>query len=206
MNRKPFPHLFILLGWNQSGLTMDDQSLWNRIVDGDVDALRMLHEKYYNPMWLWAGKFTRNEVMAEEMVSDCFIKLWDNRRKIIIEKSLKSYLFLMLRNQIISQSRKSKHEFVFDFGNIPDVPDETEINNQDFYVELYAAISKIPEQRRKILELAAFESLSYKEIAERLSISVNTVKTQMGRAYQFLKEELDPKNFLLFHFFMKMKK
>lgn len=185
---------------------MDDQSLWNNIVDGNVDALRMLHEKYYNRMWLWAGKYTRNEALAEELVSDCFIKLWDGRRKIIIEKSLKSYLFLMLRNQIISESRKSKHEFVFNSGNVPDLPDEAGMNNQDFYVELYAAISKIPEQRRRILELAAFESLSYKEIADRLNISVNTVKTQMGRAYQFLKEELDPKSFLLFHFFMKTKK
>lgn len=182
---------------------MDDQSLWNRIVDGDVDALRNLHEKYYNRLWLWAGKYTRNEALAEELVSDCFIKLWDSRRKIVIEKSLKSYLFLMLRNQIISESRKSRHAFVFDSGNVPDVPDETEINSQDFYAELHAAILKIPEQRRKILELAAFESLSYKEIADRLSISVNTVKTQMGRAYQFLKEELDPKSFQLFHFFMK---
>lgn len=184
---------------------MDDQSLWNKIVDGDVDALRMLHEKYYNRLWLWAGKYTRNEALAEELVSDCFIKLWDGRRKIIIEKSLKSYLFLMLRNQITSHSRKSKHEFVFDAGNVPDVPDETEINSQDFYAELYAAIGRLPEQRRRILELAAFESLSYKEIADRLNISVNTVKTQMGRAYQFLKEELDPKNFLLFHFFMKVR-
>lgn len=194
------------MGWKLYRLAMDDQSLWNNIVDGNVDALRMLHEKYYNRMWLWAGKYTRNEALAEELVSDCFIKLWDGRRKIIIEKSLKSYLFLMLRNQIISESRKSKHEFVFNSGNVPDLPDEAGMNNQDFYVELYAAISKIPEQRRRILELAAFESLSYKEIADRLNISVNTVKTQMGRAYQFLKEELDPKSFLLFHFFMKTKK
>jgi RNA polymerase sigma-70 factor (ECF subfamily) len=185
---------------------MDDQSVWNKIAEGDADALRILHNKYYHSMWLWTSKYIRNELLAEELVSDCFIKLWDNRRKIFIEKSLKSYLFLMLRNLIISESRKSKHKFVFDSVKLPDLPDETEINNQDFYVELYATIQKIPEQRRKILELAVFESHSYKEIAADLGISVNTVKTQMGRAYQFLKEELDPKNFLLFHFFMKMEK
>jgi len=182
---------------------MDDQSVWNKIVEGDVDALRILHDKYYHPMWLWASKYTRNDSLAEELVSDCFIKLWDGRRKIIIEKSLKSYLFLMLRNQIVSQARKSKHEFVFGAVSLPEVPDEVTVNHQDFYAELYAAIHKIPEQRRRILELAVFESLSYKEIASQLGISVNTVKTQMGRAYQFLKEELDPKNFLLFHFFLK---
>jgi RNA polymerase sigma-70 factor (ECF subfamily) len=112
----------------------------------------------------------------------------------------------MLRNQFISHARKSKHELVFDDNKLPDLPDVTEMNDQDFYAELYKAIQKIPEQRRKILELAVFESQSYKEIAVRLGISVNTVKTQMGRSYQFLKEELDPKNFSLLYFFMKKKK
>lgn len=185
---------------------MDDQSTWKKIVDGDVNALRQLHDRYYHGLWLWAVKNTRNESLAEELVSDCFIKLWDSRHKIVIEKSLKSYLFLMLRNQLISHARRSKHELVFDDNKFPDLPDVAEMNDQDFYAELYAAIQKIPAQRRKILELAVFESKSYKEIAVFLEISVNTVKTQMGRAYQFLKEELDHTNFLFFHFFMKVKK
>lgn len=183
---------------------MDDQQIWNKIINGDVDALRILHDKYYYQMWIWSSKYTRNQTLSEELVSDCFIKLWDRRKHIIIEKSLKSYLFLMLRNQIISHARKAKHEVIIDSENLPDIPDEVTLDNQDFYAELYLAISKIPEQRRKILELAVFKSLTYKEIADSLDISVNTVKTQMGRAYQFLKEELDPTNFLLFQIFIRI--
>jgi len=184
---------------------MDDQNIWGKIVNGDVEALRILHDKYYYQMWLWASKYAKNKTLAEELVSDCFIRLWERRQSIFIEKSLKSYLYLMLRNQIVSLSRKSKHELVFDSGNLPDMPDEATISDQDYYAALYRAIQKIPEQRRKILELAAFESFTYKEIAAQLDISVNTVKTQMGRAYQFLKKELDPNHFLLFHFFIKKK-
>ncbi len=185
---------------------MNDQQIWEKIVDGNVEALRLLHDKYYYQMWLWASRFTHSEVLAEELVSDCFLKLWERRQFIFIEKSLKSYLYLMLRNQIVSESRKLKHNIVVGYDQLPDLPDEVTINNQEFYVSLYEAIRKIPEQRRKILELAVFESLSYREIADRLEISVNTVKTQMGRAYQFLKEELDPKNFVLFHFQARMKR
>ena len=185
---------------------MDDQSIWSRIVSGDVVALRNLHDKYYYQLWLWASKLTHNETLAEELVSDCFIKLWERREHILIEKSLKSYLYLMLRNQMVSQHRKSKKQIVFNSENLPDLPDEVTINNQDFYADLYRAIQKIPEQRRKILELAVFDSLTYNQIATRLNISVNTVKTQMGRAYQFLKEELDPKNFLLFSLLQKKSK
>jgi len=185
---------------------MDDQSIWSKIVSGDVVALRNLHDKYYYQLWLWASKHTHNETLAEELVADCFIKLWERREHILIEKSLKSYLYLMVRNQMVSQHRKSKKQIVFNSENLPDLPDEVTINNQDFYADLYCAIQKIPEQRRKILELAAFDSLTYNEIAARLNISVNTVKTQMGRAYQFLKEELDPKNFLLFSLLQKRSK
>lgn len=191
-------------------LEMDDQQIWDNIVKGEVSSLRVLHDKYYNPMWLWASNFIHSDSIAEEAVSDCFIKLWVHRKHIVIEKSLKSYLFLMLRNQIISSIRKSKSKVEIIVEKLPDIPDDELINRHEFYADLYSAIKKIPDQRRKILELAAFESLSYKEIATRLNISVNTVKTQMSRAYQFLKEELDPKNFLLFHFlgskkFMKNK-
>lgn len=177
---------------------MDDQSIWSKIVNGDVVALRNLHDKYYYQLWLWASKYTHNETLSEELVSDCFIKLWERREYILIEKSIKSYLYLMLRNQMVSQLRKSKHMIVFTSDHLPDMPDEVTINNLDLYSDLYRAILKIPEQRRKILELAVFDSLTYNEIAARLDISVNTVKTQMGRAYQFLKEELDPKSFLLY--------
>lgn len=182
---------------------MDDTYIWSKIVNGDVEAFRILHEKYYPPMWLWATKYSRNELLAQEVVSDCFIKLWEKRQNVIIEKSLKSYLYLMLRNQIVSHARKARHKLSVGFENLHDIPDEVSIDKMEYYAELYRIIEKIPEQRRKILELAAFDSLTYKEIAIQLRISVNTVKTQMGRAYQFLKEELDPKDFLLFSLFLK---
>jgi RNA polymerase sigma-70 factor (ECF subfamily) len=109
----------------------------------------------------------------------------------------------MLRNIIVSHARKTKDIAFVGLENMPDIIDESEMRNQEYYAELYLAIQKLPEQRRKILELAAFDSLTYKEIADRLEISVNTVKTQMGRAYQFLKEELDPNNFVLFQLLVK---
>lgn len=185
---------------------MTDQQVWNNIVSGDVDALRVLHDRYYCQMLLWACKHVKDESLAEELVSDCFIRLWERRELIFIEKSLKAYLFLMLRNIIVSEFRKSKHLQVQGYDVLPEFPDDAEMQQNEFYAQLYNVIQKLPEQRRRILEFAVYDSLTYKEIAEKLQISVNTVKTQMGRAYQFLKEELDPKSFLLLHFCFKSEK
>lgn len=178
---------------------ISDLALWENIRKGELDSLRVLHDRYFIQLSVWAKKVVPDQFLAEEFVSDCFVKLWSQREHILIQKSVKGYLFFMLKNRVIDYSRKSHHSHQ-DLSLLPDLPDDEAIDDHDFYAELYGAIQKLPEQRRKILQLAAFESLTYREIAIRLNISVSTVKTQMVRAYQFLKEELDPKNFFLFSF------
>ncbi|MGV8091599.1 MAG: RNA polymerase sigma factor [Mangrovibacterium sp.] len=178
----------------------NDLTIWENIRKGDLNSLRVLHDRYFIQLCVWTQKVIPDQFLSEELVSDCFVKLWLGREHILIQKSVKGYLFFMLKNQIIDHSRKS-HLHTLDLDSLPDLPDNETFNRQDFYAELYEAIQKLPRQRRKILQMAAFDSLTYKEIAAQLDISVSTVKTQMVRAYQFLKKELDPKSFILFSLF-----
>lgn len=179
----------------------NDLSLWKNIKDGDTRALRMLHERYFYTMFHYATKLFHNQNGLEEVVSDCFIKLWIKRNDLIIEHSVRSYLFLMLRNGLIDLSRRKDNIILFEVGSLPEFPDDEKLNEFDSNAQLYNALEKLPEQRRRILELAVFESCSYAQIAEKLGISINTVKTQIGRAYRFLKEELDPKSIQLLFLF-----
>lgn len=150
-------------------------------------------------MYLYAVKTIReNSGPAEELVSNCFIKLWENRKKIIISVSLKHYLYVMLYHEITDYYRKKRlltekltDDFVAPF-------DEKEFDHQQQYARLYQAVKKLPEQCRKVLELAVYDSMSYNDIANKLNISKNTVKTQIGRAYRQLKEMLDPNDFIFF--------
>lgn len=142
-------------------------------------------------------KTVRDNQLVEIIVSDCFIKIWENRKKIEIKTSLKSYLYRILRNQIIDYYR-GKQENAELIGELPDIPTEVEFDEQQRYAKLYHVISKLPEQRKKVLELAVFDSLTYQQIADKLDISKNTVKTQIARAYRFLKESLEPRDFYFF--------
>jgi RNA polymerase sigma-70 factor (ECF subfamily) len=175
----------------------NDQVVWENIRNGNVSSLRLLHKRYYFQLCHFANRFLKDMTVSEELVSECFVKLWLQREQIFIQKSVKAYLYFMVRNRMINYLRKRKKDLVQHTGSLPDYPADEDMNKLDFYAELYRAIKRLPEQRRKILELAAFDALSYHEIAIQLNISVNTVKTQMGRAYQFLKEELDPRSFYL---------
>ena len=176
----------------------NDHAVWEGIRNGNVSSLRMLHDRYYFQLCQFANRFLKEMTVAEELVSDCFVKLWSQRESIFIQKSVKAYLYYMVRNRMINYSQQQKKDLVRHTVLMPDYPAEEEMNKLDVYAALYRAIKRLPEQRQKILKLAAFEALTYQEIAVQLNISVNTVKTQMGRAYQFLKEELDPADFHLF--------
>ena len=176
----------------------EDLKLWEKIKDGDALALKLLHNRYYYQLHLYARKLYHNHDGLDEAISDCFIKLWTKRNDLIISRSVKSYLFLILRNGLIDNIRKKNDTILFEAGSFPELPDDETQNELDHYAKLYLALEKLPDQRRRILELAVFESYTYAQIAEKLHISVNTVKTQIGRAYRFLKEELDPKSLQLF--------
>ena len=181
----------------------EDLKIWEKIRNGDALAMKVLHDRYYYQLFLYAKKISNHPSILDEAVSDCFIKLWTRRKELLIERSVKSYLFLMLRNGMIDMLRSKKHSISFEDRAVPDLPDEDMHNELDRYALLYNAINKLPDQRRRILELAVYESFTYAQIAENLNITVNTVKTQMGRAYRFLKEELDPKSMQLF-FMLKL--
>lgn len=182
-----------------------DLVVWESIRSGKVDSLRILHDRYYFQLCHFTNSYLQNLSVSEELVSDCFLKLWTQRERIFIQKSVKAYLYFMVKNQLIDYSRKKKQDLIQLTEALPDFPDEETMEKQDSYASLYRAVKRLPEQRRKILELAAFDGLKYNEIASQLNISVNTVKTQMGRAYQFLKEELGTRNLLLYFLFKRFR-
>ncbi len=183
---------------------MEDLDLWHKIKKGNKQALKKLHHKYYYQMCLFAIRSTNgNSGLAEELVSDCFIKMWDDRNKIEISASVKQYLFRMLQNNIIDHFRKKRIISEPINKDYTSPGNEKDFDDQKQYALLFKAVKMLPEQCRKILELAVFEGLTYNQIAEKLGISRNTVKTQMGRAYRFLKEKLDPKDF---NFFLVLRK
>ena len=153
-------------------------------------------------MCLYSLKIYSDPIIIEELVSDCFIKLWEGRYRLEIKSSVKHYLFLMLKNSILDFFRKQKI-YTEPIENFPELPSEEEFEGERSFAKLYEAIDQLPEQRRRIIEMAVFESMSHQEISERLGISKTTVRTQIGRAYRFFREKLDPEDLFLFFLFKR---
>lgn len=178
---------------------MEDTKLWENIRKSDKGALKVLHKKYYHQMYLYAVKSVGVDInLAEEFVSDCFIKIWESRNSIQIHYSFRQYIYSMLHNLIIDYFRKKRIQTVSLTEDIGMPLNIKEFDDHKQYATLYLLLDKLPPQCRRILDLAIFESLTYNEIALKLQISKNTVKTQIGRAYRFLRENLDTKDFNFF--------
>lgn len=141
-------------------------------------------------------KFGFDLDVAKEAVHTGFIKLWENRSSISPDLSVKAYLYRIITNVCFDILRhekvKQKHEkHVLKTSaarlnkSHPDVVEFNELRNN-----VDKALSELPVQMRKIFELSRYEGLKYAEIAEKLSLSVKTVETQISRALVKLRKKL----------------
>lgn len=187
----------------------NEKILFEEIKNGNEHTFEILFKNYYPYLCHFASQFLTDDIAAEEVVQDIFVKLWEKRKSIIIESSVKSYLFKMVKNQCLNiiQHNKIKNQYA-------EKVKETPLLNQttsDFYnaVELSQAIEKsinaMPEKRKEIFKLSREEGLKYKEIAEKLKISIKTVEAQMGIALKYLREKLKDYNQIFTFFFFQKK-
>ncbi len=174
--------------------------LWNRIKENDVKALEMAFNKFYGPLCLYSNQILNNEEIAQEIVSDLFLKLWEKRQYLQITQCLRAYLYRSVYNaclDYIKSSKATERSKWFEINeqiNLIIGDDENDILDKLSIVEVekdvYKAINQLPPQCREIFCLSRFERLTYSEISMKLDISVNTVKTQICRALDFLREYL----------------
>ena len=123
--------------------------------------------------------------VAEDIVQEVFIRIWEKKLKISSQVSLDRYLFVAVRNSCISFNRKEK--FTVGLEKVMYQEEETQVCD---WKNIWDAINSLPVQCREILVLVVFEEMKYSEAAEKLGISINTVKTQMRIAYRELRKKL----------------
>ena len=142
--------------------------------------------------------------IARDLTQDLFCDLWDRRKALTPRASLKAYLAGAARNRAITWIRKSRAQASFDDWEVAHGAGRAErrirpqsqatpreaLQHQDLQQALRQAIQELPSRRRLVYTMARYEHMSYAEIAAAMDISINTVKTQMGRALKFLRQRL----------------
>lgn len=165
-----------------------------KVIQGDQSAFAELYNFYKTPAIKFCVSLVKDEEEAENMMHEVFIKIWEKRAQINPTLNFNSYLFTCLRNlafdyfKKMEKSQLIKQQYIERMEHFDD--EELEVEEAKFS-NLRTAIDALSEKRKLILKLNVEEGKSYQEIAELMRISKNTVKNQLVKAKQFLRERVD---------------
>ena len=164
-----------------------DYELIDEIRNGNSSAFRNLFYQYHQKLVEFSYYRIRNLEVSKDLVQEIFTKIWISRKKLDPEKSIKSYLYKSLTNQIINYINSSSAKTLKSDNLITHTP----LNiNEDLEnkIDIFTAIEKLPEQLKTVFMLSRIEGFKYSEIAEICSISVKAVEKRMTKCLKMLRQ------------------
>jgi len=182
----------------------EENTLLTALTAGDFNAFSKLYRKYHRMLYFFALNLSKNPHEAEELVQSVFVSVWETRQAVDPLKSFSAYLFSIARNRFYDMLRKRVVEncyadYILYHDNRMYNDLEKQIEDNEINEILNKLLQQVPERRQKIFRMNRDENLSYKQIAEKLHISENTVDTQIRNVLNFLRKEL-PKYLKMFLF------
>lgn len=167
-----------------------DAACLKRLREGEARAFNELFDLYAPGLGRFAHGYLKSAADAEEVVQDCFLKVWERRHEFDEGIVFKTYLYTCAYHAILKQLRR-QHTWVFaDLEQEMIVTDNAATQALDYaeLKDLYqAACAQLPPRRRQVFALSRQQGLSYAGIAHKLNISVKSVETQMTLALKFLR-------------------
>ncbi|PXY03214.1 RNA polymerase sigma-70 factor [Marinifilum breve] len=163
-------------------------------VDSDERALDELFHIYYDRLLTASFVLVKSKDLAEEVVADVFYQVWQNRAKLQDVKNLDNYLFISVKNRSLNcinkEQKVGKDSIDEKVSNklSEDNTAEDVIIAKELQDKITHSIESLPPKCKEVFLLIRFEGMKYKEVAEKLKVSVNTVDTQMGIAIKKLAE------------------
>ncbi len=173
--------------------THTDKDLLALISRDDTLAFAELYNRYRHDMYRYILTLIKVPELAEDLVQDVFIKIWDVRERLDIKQNLRSYLFRIGHNSAIDMNKQvAVSRQLFDQLTLyytaitaADEYSQGELLQYDALVE--EALNSLSPQRRRIYELCKKEKKSYEEAAQELGISSHTVKAHMTQTLSLLR-------------------
>lgn len=184
---------------------MDEKELLIMLSSNRNEAYEYLYNNYYTPLVLFADHYVSNQDVAHDLVQEVFIALLDIKTRFENLLHLKSYLYNSLRNRCLNHLRheKIKQEFLQEELYRSDEFFEQKAIEEDVYSILVAAIETLSPQNKEVM-LLALDGLSNAEIAGRLNLSVETVKSYKKSSKKKITEYLSTREYPAFVFFMSL--
>ena len=170
---------------------LDDNELIQKFQNGDEKAFDQLVRNNLNNVFGFFMKVTRDEMSAEDLTQDVFMKLYKNLKNFRHDSNFSTYLYRINSNTVNSWITRNKWKNLLHLDQAPD-KGEYDIKNESEWTkeELWNEISKLPNKQRRVMILRITDSLSYSEISKITGMSEGTAKVNFHHALKKLKEVL----------------
>jgi RNA polymerase sigma-70 factor (ECF subfamily) len=173
-----------------------DKELLERISEDDSAAFTILYRRHWEEMYVVAAKALREKTNAADVIQDVFLSLWNRRHELKIEGSLTNYLHTAVRYKAIHHIEKNitRRDYLAVLADVSVnwLPPNAEVDLQleELQKALSTVVTRMPPKMQQVYILSRQQQLSHKEIAEQLSVSVETVKKHIQHALQLIKAAL----------------
>ncbi len=162
-----------------------------------IDGYKSFFEDFYPSLHMFANNYLQNEVDSSDVVQEAFIYIWKRRDLICHIPAAKSYLYRYVKNRCLNILRDTKrHQKILNERLDTEIFFRDNLIEQETYELIYKSIKELSAQSQQVIELS-LDGLSNKEIAEKLSVSINTIKTVKKRAFKSLRTLLKPDMYTL---------
>ena len=180
----------------KDAVNLSEQRLIIELKRGSQKAFDDIYAMYSKRLFAYCLQYTKSVEDAEDIVQDVFVKLWINRENIRQEVTLRSLLFIMSKYSLINAYRSRVNSLLYEdyVATYMGAASENDMNSQleydDFVHHVKKILKDLPITQRSVVELSRIEQLNNKEIAEKLSLSEQTVKNQLSLGRKILREKL----------------
>lgn len=177
-----------------SNSVYDEEQLLGFLRTGDSAAFAELYHRYRNEVYGYGLTLVKVPEIAEDLVQDVFVKIWDVHHKLEIKQNFRSYLFRVCHNRAIDINKeiaRKRHlldQLIYHYQFLPEA-DPISAEELQRYDELVVeALDSLTPVRRMVYDLCKVEKKSYEEAARELGISPNTVKAHMSKILSLLRD------------------
>ena len=180
------------------GLMNSTKNIITNIKGGDKDAFKVFFDDFYPILCAFAKKFLRSTDQSEDAAQEALVKYWQKREEFNNLQGVKSFLYVIVRNDCINILKRSKKSV--DVEALKELETESflkdNIINQETFMKVRQAVESLPTRQREIIKLT-LEGVKNPEIATLLGITEQTVKTTKRNAFQKLRDLLKDNYYLL---------
>ncbi|MFH5834269.1 RNA polymerase sigma factor [Halalkalibaculum sp. DA384] len=174
----------------------NDTDLVKLIKKGNEQAFSAIYDRYHRQLFHLAKKYVKEKELAEDALQDVFVKLWNKRRELDPSRSIKSFLFTMLKNHLLNMIRDRKNSILSHYTPLEEeqVPVDNIIENKIYREEyreiLERGVAKLSEGKREVFKMKVFKNYTNARVAKERSVSVHTVKSQFYQGCKFIRKYL----------------